>query len=59
MNGFVSKPVRKRKLVETILGTLTGEIAWSPGIAPEDDLPARSDIRGPEHLADATVLYRL
>jgi CheY-like chemotaxis protein len=56
MNGFVSKPVRKRKLVETILGTLTGEIAWSPTIAPEDDLPARSDIRGPEHQADATVL---
>jgi hypothetical protein len=55
MNGFVSKPVRKRKLVETILQTLTGEIAWSPGIAPEEDLPARADIRGVGHQAEAAV----
>ena len=39
MNGFVCKPVRKRKLVETILETLAGESVWSPGIAPGEDSP--------------------
>jgi PAS domain S-box-containing protein len=43
MNGFVSKPVRKRKLVEIILETLTGAAMWSPGIAPDQD-PT-----GPDH----------
>jgi len=44
MNGFVSKPVRKRKLIEAILESLAGDTMWSPGIAPGED-PAGLDDR--------------